>query len=258
MDFATIADELYGLPPQEFTAARNARAAEARREGDEALTASLKALRKPTTGAWLANQLVREQSREIEHLIELGAPLRSARDLQGAEIRRVTKEKANSVARLLRQARSLATRAYQPLSPSTEQDLEATLDAAFSDRESAQALIEGRLTSGLHYSGLGFGSDAKRRDRAATPAVSGRSKVGSTAAETAQAKRALEEAQRDAERATSEAEKAEQRVRAAEADLKRLKAASSVASRQAVNAHAKAAAAQKKLERRDRSSSRRS
>ena len=253
MDLATIANELYGLSPQEFTTARNARAAEARKGGDEALAASLKGLRKPSTGAWLANQLVREQSRDIEHLIELGTPLRSARALQGAEIRRVTKEKAETVARLLRQARSLAKRADQPLSQSTEQELEATLDAAFSDRESAQSLIEGRLTTALHYSGLGFGPDAKARDRGATPKVSGRLEGGSTSAGTALAKRALKQALKEAEQANSEAEKAEQRVRAAEADLKRLKAASSVARRQAVKAHANAAAAQKKLERRDQS-----
>lgn len=258
MDLATVANELYGLAPQEFTAARNARAAEARKGGDEALAASLKDLRKPSTGAWFANQLVREQSREIERLIELGTPLRSARDLQGAEIRRVTKEKAETVARLLRQARSLAKRADQPLSPSTEQELEATLDAAFSDRQSAQSLIEGRLTTALHYSGLGFGPDPKIRSRAATSPVRGRSGGGSTNLETAQAKRDLKQAQREADQANSEAEKAEQRVKAAEADLKRLQAALTVARRQAVKAHSKAAAAQKKLERRDRSRSRNS
>ena len=51
-----IAAELYALPPEEFTEARNARAATA----DRALAASVKALRKPTASAWAVDLLARD------------------------------------------------------------------------------------------------------------------------------------------------------------------------------------------------------
>ncbi len=55
-----IADELYGLPPEEFTAARDARAC-ALRASDRALADAVCALRRPTTAAWLVDLLVRER-----------------------------------------------------------------------------------------------------------------------------------------------------------------------------------------------------
>lgn len=245
-----VADELYGLPSQEFTAARNARVAAAREAGDGALAASLQGLRKPSTVAWVANQLVREQPREIEHLIELGVTLRSARNLQGPQIRQATKEKSETVIGLLRQARSLAKRAGQPFSSSSEQELEATLDAAFSDPESARTLREGCLTTPLHYSGLGFGADAKLRGRATTSPGQVRARSGSTKANAATGRRDLDQARREAAQADAKAAEAQQAVTAAAADLKRLQAALTVAQRQATRAHAKATAAQKTLERR--------
>jgi hypothetical protein len=49
--------ELYGLAPEEFTAARNALVKATKDAGDHTTSDSLKALRKPTLAAWLANQL---------------------------------------------------------------------------------------------------------------------------------------------------------------------------------------------------------
>jgi hypothetical protein len=55
--------ELYGLAPEEFTAARNAVVKAAKDAGERAGSESLKALRNPTLAAWLANQLVRTDPR---------------------------------------------------------------------------------------------------------------------------------------------------------------------------------------------------
>src|SRR6478735_4794190 len=51
-----IAVELYSLPPDDFTAARNARAA----ASDRALAARVKTLRKPTAAAWAVDLLARD------------------------------------------------------------------------------------------------------------------------------------------------------------------------------------------------------
>ncbi len=57
VDLDTVGTELYGLRPTEFTAARDAQAAAARRGGDRELAAAIKKLRRPTPAAWLVNLL---------------------------------------------------------------------------------------------------------------------------------------------------------------------------------------------------------
>ncbi|MGW2561149.1 hypothetical protein ACWCXB_18245 [Streptomyces sp. NPDC001514] len=60
MDLESIAQELYGLPPEEFIDARARRAAAARRANDRSLTNQITALRRPSRqrrcpwppGAW--------------------------------------------------------------------------------------------------------------------------------------------------------------------------------------------------------------
>jgi len=67
-----ITRDLYGLPPEAFTEARNARAKEVAASGDRALAMELRRLPKPTTAAWLANMLVRTHPIKVEALIALG------------------------------------------------------------------------------------------------------------------------------------------------------------------------------------------
>ena len=128
-----------------------------RAAGDRDLASSVKKLRKPSTGAWMANMLVRQQKAEIDRLIGLGEDLRSAQSLKGEAIRDASKQKVDSVGRLMRHAKAVADRTNQPVSQAVLQDLEGTLDAAFSDPESAAALRVGHLSTTLRYSGLGFG-----------------------------------------------------------------------------------------------------
>lgn len=157
MDLESTSQELYGLVPGEFTAARDAKASEARKAGRPELASSLKKLRKPSVGAWLANLLVAEQSREVERLIDLGDELRAPEHhLEGEQIRRVSKKKGDAISKLVREARAKASRVGLPVSPAALQELEATLEAAFADPQAADSLRGGRLSSGLHYSGLGL------------------------------------------------------------------------------------------------------
>jgi hypothetical protein len=245
VDLAGVSEELYGLNPSAFIAARDERVSEARQAGDRELADGLKKLRKPSTGAWLANKLRREQPLDVERLIGLGDALRSTRDVDGEQIRNASNEKQDLVMRLLRQARSIGKRERQAVSEATELDVKATLDAAFSDPNSAQSLREGCLTTGLHYSGLGFGPDVKVR----TSTTRSRSSDGARRdPETTKAKHNLEHAQNEATLAASEVEKAQRAVKTAEGDLKRLRAALSVATRRATRAHKEVSRAQEKLD----------
>lgn len=193
MNLSKIEHELYGLPLKEFTAARDAYVSEARGAGKIDVASSVKRLRKPSVAAWIANMLVRERGSELERLISLGETLRSARGLNGEQIRRASKQRVDAVHTLLRHAQAIADRANQTASPAVLEDVEVTLDAAFSDPESAALLRGGQLTTTLHYSGLGFGgaspSGASRRRAGDTPPA-GRSTIA--------ARKELEQASREA------------------------------------------------------------
>ena len=76
--------ELYALPPDDFTSARNARAAAA----DRSLAARVKTLRKPTAAAWAVDLLARDG--QLAEALELADALREAQDdLDGAELARL-------------------------------------------------------------------------------------------------------------------------------------------------------------------------
>jgi hypothetical protein len=248
VELNSVAEELYGLKPQEFTVTRDARVAEARQAGDKELAASLKKLRKPSVGAWMANMLVRERPADIVHLISLGEELRRSSLLDGEQIRSVSKKKQDAVTKLLRHATSIAKRAGQPVSHAAAQDLEATLDAAFGDPSAAASLREGCLTTTLRYSGLGFASDGPTSSASTTRRSQGSSaeRKGSTAV--GLAKSAFELTTRAAEEADAELATAQRAITAAEAELKRLRAAATVADRRATKAHDKASAAKKRLD----------
>jgi hypothetical protein len=152
----TIANELYGLRPEEFTAARDARAAAARRDGDRELASAIKKLRRPTPAAWLVNLLAREYSDRIVLLLELGSHMRQAQSaLAAADLRRLSGERRTVIGGLVSDARDLARSAGQSVSEASWRELETTLEAALADADAGKAIQGGRLTTGMSYSGLG-------------------------------------------------------------------------------------------------------
>lgn len=149
-DFVSVADELYALPRDEFTAARNAAVKRAREHGDKALAEQIKALRRPSTAAWLVNALSREHPDEIRALMELGDGLRAAQDqLEGEALRQLSRQRHEVVHGLVQQARALARSAGQPASEAVTRELEDTFSAAVNSSGAAQAVAGGRLTSAL-------------------------------------------------------------------------------------------------------------
>jgi hypothetical protein len=104
VDLDAVTDELYSLPPQEFTTTRGAREKEARAAGDRQLAAAIHLLPKPTTAAWLANQLVREHPDEIGRFLDLGVVLREATTtLRGEQLRELDQQKRRLVHALMTQ-----------------------------------------------------------------------------------------------------------------------------------------------------------
>jgi hypothetical protein len=165
-----VADELYALPPREFIGVRDARAKEAKASGDAEAAQQIKALRKPTVAAWLANQLVREHRDEVSPLLELGAALREATaTLSGPELRQLSRQRNEVVQALVRQARQLARSAGQPVSEDNARSLQDTLSAALADEDAGRTLLEGRLTEPLQHTGFGSASGSAPAPAPARP-----------------------------------------------------------------------------------------
>src|SRR4051812_4918823 len=116
VDFDEVADELYGVPPEEFIAARRAREEEARTDGDRVLAKSISQLPKPSLAAWAANLLVREHRDEIESLVELGGLLREAQEsLAGDQLKALSVQRNQLLAALSRQVGARAPEHGHPV-----------------------------------------------------------------------------------------------------------------------------------------------
>jgi hypothetical protein len=155
VDADEVADELYSLPPEQFTAARNAIVTEAKAAGDRETAVRIATLRKPTVLAWLVNLMVRELPDEIGQFLDLGDALRDATaTLSGPELRQLSGQRHRLVQALVRQARELARHANHRITEDVARGLEETLAAALTDPAVAEQLRTGRLTSGLIATGF--------------------------------------------------------------------------------------------------------
>jgi hypothetical protein len=209
-----IAWELYGLEPADFTAARNAKAKEAKQGGDKELAAAITALGKPTMVGWLANQLVRQYPDEMHALLELGGSLREATaSLAGDQLKELSRQQRQVVYALVQQARGLASAAGHPASEDTARGLEETLHAALADPGAAAELAAGRLTGVLSRTGFPGGDAPASRPAAGSAASS------APVAAPEQAARDEEAARAAAAAAAEERDRSQEALSAAEAEL---------------------------------------
>src|SRR5438067_13886485 len=72
------AEQLYGLPLDEFTSARNAATKELRDRGLTAEAEEVMALAKPSVSAWAVNQLTRRRHSDLDEFLEAAEAAREA------------------------------------------------------------------------------------------------------------------------------------------------------------------------------------
>lgn len=221
-----VAEELYGLPAAEFTAARNAAAKAAKAAKERDLAASIAALPRPSTSAWVLNQLVRTNPADVDALLELGADMRAAERARDPDrIRSLSRERNLRVPALTRQARALSEELGQAVSDAVAQEIESTLTAALAIEDFGSAVRSGQLTKALVWAGFGempalatlvAVPSPTTPDKA--PAKGERNQADDGAAEAAEAEaraaeqRAAEEREAALAEATEAAEAAEARV----------------------------------------------
>ena len=145
---------LYGLPQAEFTAARNARAKELRKDDPE-LAATVAALPKPTAAAAALNELVREDPSEARALIQSGKRLREAQEAAvagkpGADLQKTIEEHRSALDRMQRDLRR------RKLSGATLDKAAKTLRVASVDPDLQPLLERGTLHEDLTAAGFGL------------------------------------------------------------------------------------------------------
>ena len=215
-------DELYALPLEQFTRARNDLAARLRKAHQSDAAESVRSLRKPTLAVWTANRLARTQPDLVAELAAAGDHLRRVqqRALAGrephAEVTGASARERDAVRALVAAARTeLGDRA----TPQLLDRLSQTLRAAAVDPDAASVLAAGRLAEELHA--VGFGPLEPVAPRQRPPSAQTRAAERERVKELrTQARRLAEEARRAA-LAADEAEHEAQRLRQEAGELAR-------------------------------------
>src|SRR5262245_65352525 len=99
-------EELAGVPPREFTRARNALATRLTQAGDKAAASRVKKLRAPTVPVWVVNRLAREGGNLVIELLAAAQRVRSAQLGHGgaAPLAAASREHGEAVRGLLARA----------------------------------------------------------------------------------------------------------------------------------------------------------
>lgn len=166
-----VADEVYGLPLAEFTAARDEQAKSHR--GTE-LAKRIKALKKPSTAAWVVDLLVRREPDQVDQLLNVGAALREAQQaLSAGELRELTKQRRQVTAAVAQEARRHALVEGLKVTRAVADQVEATLTAAVVDAECGRAVRSGLLVKPLATTGVGSVPDGELAAAVALPEAVG-------------------------------------------------------------------------------------
>jgi hypothetical protein len=159
-ELAGIAGRLYGLPFDDFVAARTAAAKEVADEvpvtqEQRSLAAEVRSLPKPSVGAWAVNMLAALRPDTLRELAELGQSMRAAQSaLDVAELRRLGQERRQLLNTAVKTARAVAQQQGRKISDAVAAEVEQTLRAATADEGAAAAVRSGRLLRTLSADGV--------------------------------------------------------------------------------------------------------
>jgi hypothetical protein len=152
------AADLYGLPLEEFTSARNELARELKRAGKKEAADEVGALRKPTRSTWAVNQVTRRRPQETRALVKAGDELRKAqRAVVGGRGPEVLAEAQRAHRSLLDELAETVREVLGEHGPATSAVTQAvqTLRAASIDKEASKDLVRGTLAGEVEQAGFG-------------------------------------------------------------------------------------------------------
>jgi hypothetical protein len=152
-------EQLYALPPEEFTGARNDLATRLRKAGQAEASERVRALRKPSVPVWAVNQLARQYPDAVAKLLEAGERLRRAQEAafrgdSGEAVREATAAERAAVRALTQHAQSLLRAEERNPTRAVLDRIASTLRAAAVEPEAAPLLAAGRLAGEIGSSGF--------------------------------------------------------------------------------------------------------
>jgi hypothetical protein len=229
---ARAPEDLYGLPLEEFTPARDALARELKAAGRKEEAAEVKSLRKPSLAAWALNRVARDHPEAIEGLRAAGADLREAQEaaLSGdaGRLREAGRALSDEIDRVGGLAAGALRDAGRPASAAQQEKIAGSLRTAAIDDAAGDALARGVLVDELEATGFNLVSgsgalDAPERpsgpartttpDGDGTKTLPGAERVPKKPKPSKEALEAVEAARRELRRRDSEAEDAATRAR---------------------------------------------
>jgi DNA repair exonuclease SbcCD ATPase subunit len=284
LDLESEIGRLYGLPPEEFIAARDQLRRRRREEGDREGAERVRGLRRPTVAAWAVNQVARERPELVQALQAAGDRLRQAQrravsGLRDSGLRAAAAERRTLLEQLLKVASGVLEQAGRPAEPHRDA-IAATFEAASVDAEAAAAVRGGTLGHEL-AAPSGFGDvgglelvpamppasePESRRGRPAGSSRRGREleavrrhiedlrrQAGESVSAAAEARQAADRADEEADVADEEADRLAREARDAQRALEEARRAAEQANREAKAARERA----QRLVRRSRSAAER-
>src|SRR5712672_2961148 len=149
--------DLFGVPPEEFVAARDALAKELRAGHREAEAKEVASLRRPTAPVWAVNQLARRSPAELEELLDSSERVEKAqlRGAGGDELRAAMAGQRAALSKLERAAEQVLRGAGLQASPGAIRTVQSTLQAAATGpREVREQLRSGTMREALQPAGF--------------------------------------------------------------------------------------------------------
>lgn len=219
-------DRLYRLPLAEFTSARNALAAQLRKQGARDEAARVTALQKPAASAWAVNQVFWTARAGFDAWLAAAARLSTAQRSGGPEVfREAQRERRESLLSLMKGAEAILTGGGHAANPATLNRISRTLEALAARGAPPEGLTLGRLTADLEPPGFdAFAGLAIAPPAAPAPERPKRAPAGKAVAEAKARREAIEEAKELVARAEAEVRRKRKAVAeaSARADAARL------------------------------------
>src|SRR5436190_4045738 len=215
-DLSTASAELYRLPRDEFTAARNALAKRLRDDGQREEAEKVRALRKPTAAAWIVNRVGQQAAGDLKKLRSAGDRMRKART--PTELRTASAAEREAITQLLGRVEEIA--GSQPAA--TIERVRETLHAAAGDPSVGALVTAGCLDKEQRLVGFG-GAALTADDRVGKPepTEAGKGKAPPARGEQRHLRRERDAAQREREQAERSHERALAEAQRAQTELER-------------------------------------
>lgn len=188
---------LFRLPLAEFTAARNALAAELKKAGEKAAAAGVAGLGKPSASAWAVNALYWKERPLFDAFLGAGARLVTAQRSGGADaFREAQKERKDALLGLMKKAEAALVLAGHGATPALLGRISQTLESLAVRGGAPEGMTLGQLVEDLEPPG--FDAFAGLRFEAPPPSAPKAPRAESNAVAEVKARRAaIEEAREE-------------------------------------------------------------